>query len=63
MKNPVKWIGSDGGWKVGEEVLKPDGTRVWYGTHYVLIREAHDNVLSWVDDTTTSPYVVTPEYK
>jgi hypothetical protein len=63
MTNPVKWIGNDGGWKVGEEVLKPDFTRVWFGTHHVLIREAHDGTLSWVDVNATSPYVVTPEFK
>jgi hypothetical protein len=64
MTNPVKWIGDDGGWKVGEIVRDLEGQSTVDDNGLVLIREAHCGTLTWVDPRRNiTPYVVTPEFK
>lgn len=66
MTNPVKWIGDDGGWKVGW-VVRPDGMSItrWDGGKRddYLIQHAHTRELEWVESSKLTDYVVDPEYK
>lgn len=60
---PVKWLGDDGGWRVGFPVLKPDGRELTDGFLNGLIRETPCGTLSWVDYLKCTDYVVPPEFK
>jgi hypothetical protein len=67
MTNPVKWIGADGGWKVGH-LACVDGYTPWRTTPGALtidylVQHQHTRELDWVTENTYEPYVVTPEFK
>jgi hypothetical protein len=72
MTNPVKWIGDDGGWKVGQVVRPGFQTAVHIedavkGNNAIirwkLIQHAHTRELEWVESSKLTDYVVTPEFK
>ena len=67
-----KWIGADGGWKIGTpvEVKSPLGNwtdgfgQQFQDRHYILMRQYHTGQLEWVEsEYVITPYEVPPEFK
>lgn len=69
----VKWLGDDGGWHTGREVLHPDNSRVVSSeivdphpkprTWKVLVRESCDGKLTWVDLSKLQPWQPRSEWE
>jgi hypothetical protein len=57
----VKWVGEDGGWKVGR-TFSCEGAGVMSGDDY-LVRHSHTGELEWVDVFCLSRYPMREEWE
>jgi hypothetical protein len=57
----VKWVGEDGGWKVGRTFACEGVVAIQDGAY--LVRHSHTNELEWVDGFCLSRYPMREEWE